>query len=117
MAPRGNQAAVGHTVPTPLAHPCQDVSPSSISSSTRMTAVTSLAVVTVTTHLAMMGVRSRLFMLVTVDAGELVEIARPVTVGAIESVWSREREPMIEIRLVPRSVGCQMAILAVRREA
>jgi hypothetical protein len=81
-----------------------------------MAAVTSLAVVSVATHLVVMGVRSRLFMRVTVNAGELAEIARLVTIGAIEPVWPGEREAMVEGRLIPRSVSRQMAVLAHGRK-
>jgi hypothetical protein len=81
-----------------------------------MTTHTSLAVVDVAPDFSMMTVRSRLFMGVAIDAGELVEVAAAVAVGTIEGVGPPEREAMVERGLVPGSMVREVAVLAGGRE-
>ena len=70
------------------------------------------AVVHVTGLLSMLVVHPGLFVLVTMNAGELTEVTGPMTFGTVSIVGPADRKRVSEGSLVPGRVVGEMAVLA-----
>lgn len=79
-----------------------------------VTCVTSLAIEGITAHLAMLFIHSRFFMVVAIDAREVLEVAGEMAIGTRRvAVWSAvDGECVVELCLCPCDVSREMTRFA-----